>query len=330
MPSALPNDYQLVQYRGKWALSFGKDADRKRISTGTADKGLAQAKAREIWGNLHAPPSDRVADLWNSYLADRRVDGKDIRRQENAWKKLGPVFADRVGSDIVKQDCRDYCKLREREGAARATIKLELEYLRACLNMRYGRGNGLTWLPAGSPPRDRYLTREEVDQLLAHVSTPHVRLFIILAITTGARMGAILDLKWDQVDLHHRTINFNPAGWERSNKRRAQVPINDTALSALRLALAASLSEYVIEWQGQRVRSVKTAVRKAAIRSGVTCSPHVFRHTSAVWQAQADVPIQKIAQFLGHTSSRVTEQSYARYSPSFLKDSAAALELGFT
>jgi integrase len=42
--------------------------------------------------------------------------------------------------------------------------------------------------------------------------------------------------------------------------------------------------------------------------------------------AQADVPMQKIAQFLGHTSTRVTESTYARYSPRFMADAAAALD----
>ena len=74
------------------------------------------------------------------------------------------------------------------------------------------------------------------------------------------------------------------------------------------------------------MKSIKKAIRMAALRSGVPCSPHVFRHTAGVWMAQADVPMQKISQFLGHTSTKVTERTYARYSPSFMKDAAAALE----
>jgi integrase len=42
--------------------------------------------------------------------------------------------------------------------------------------------------------------------------------------------------------------------------------------------------------------------------------------------AQADVPMQKIAQVLGHTSTRVTETTYARYSPRFMADAMAALD----
>jgi integrase len=249
-----------------------------------------------------------------------------VTRQENAWKRLMPVFGERLGTDVNKDDCREYAKLRQRQGAALGTVKIELEYLRACLNLRYGRGNNHVWTPPASAPRDRYLTKEEVDTLLEHVETPHVRLFIILAITTGARMSAILELGWDQVDFKLRRINFNSPGRQQTNKRRPVVPLNDRAYAALEEAARGALSDHVIEWDSKPVKSIKKAIRMAAVRSGIRCSPHVFRHTAAVWMAQADVPMQMIAQYLGHTSTRVTERTYARYSPSFMKDAAAALE----
>ncbi|HKU08243.1 MAG TPA: tyrosine-type recombinase/integrase [Bradyrhizobium sp.] len=67
-------------------------------------------------------------------------------------------------------------------------------------------------------------------------------------------------------------------------------------------------------------------MRQAAKRSGIPCSPHVFRHTAGVWMAQANVPMQMISQFMGHTSTRITERVYARYSPDFMKDAASALD----
>lgn len=325
-PIAGTEGYELVKYRGKFAVAIGRGKNRRRISTGTGDPGLARVIAQQIWQKLHAPASERVSDLWKLYLADRRKDGRDVTRQENAWKRLEPVFGNRLGTDINKDDCRDYASFRQRQGASSGTAKIELEYLRACLNLRYGRGNNHVWTPPASAPRDRYLSRGEVDRLIEHVGTPHVKLFIILAIATGARMSALLELRWDQVDLKHRTINFNQVGREQTNKRRAVVRINDRAYSALEEAARGALTDWVIEWDGKPVKSIKKAIRKAAERSGVACSPHVFRHTAGVWMAQADVPLQKIAQYLGHTSTRVTERAYARYSPSFMKDAAAALE----
>lgn len=323
---ASSKQYELVPYRGKLALAVGRGKRRRRISTGTDDPGLARVIAQQIWQKLHAPSSERMRDLWQLYLADRRKDGRDVTRQENAWKRLEPVFGGRLGTDIQKDDCRDYAKLRQRQGASSGTAKTELEYLRACLSLRYGRGLNRVWTPSASPPRDRNLTREEVDRLLEHVETPHVRLFIVLAIATGARMSAILELRWEQVDFKHQTVDFNQSGREQSNKRRPVVPLNSRAYQSLEEAARGALTEYVIEWDSNPVKSIKKAIRMAAQRSGVPCSPHVFRHTAGVWMAQADVPMQKIAQFLGHTSTRVTERTYARYSPSFMKDAAAALD----
>lgn len=37
-------------------------------------------------------------------------------------------------------------------------------------------------------------------------------------------------------------------------------------------------------------------------------------------------PMQKISQYLGHTSMTVTVATYARYSPSFMADAGAAAE----
>ena len=57
---------------------------RRRYSTGTDDEGLARVVAQQIWQKLHAPASERVEDLWQLYLADRRKDNRDTVRQDNA------------------------------------------------------------------------------------------------------------------------------------------------------------------------------------------------------------------------------------------------------
>lgn len=242
------------------------------------------------------------------------------------WKTLEPAFGYKLGKAITKADCRAYAAMRKRQGKSNSTVKTELEALRACLRWHYGKDAPVIVAPPPSKPRERYLTRDEFDRLLAAIETPHVRLFVILAATTGARMSAILDLTWDRVDFTHGTIDYRPAGRDITNKRRVIVPMNRRAREALEEALAGALTGHVIEYGGKPVASVKKAIAAAARRAGVPCSPHVFRHTAGVWMAQADVPMQKISQVLGHTSTRVTEHTYARYSPRFMDDAVAALD----
>ncbi len=68
-----------------------------------------------------------------------------------------------------------------------------------------------------------------------------------------------------------------------------------------------------------------TATRKAGL-AGV--SPHVLRHTAAVWMAEGRVPMDEIAQYLGHDDSRTTSKIYARFSPDYLRKAANVLDLG--
>ena len=323
----MPEPYRIVRHRGRLSLAYNEPGrGRIRVALGTDDRGLAEARARELWRARNAAPSDKVADLWAAYVADRRQVVARTDRFDSLWKALAPHFGHRLGSAINADDCRQYHRARRKEGKSASTIKTELEFLRACLRMKYGRDTPRLWVPPESAPRDRYLTPAERDKLLEAIDAPHVRLFVILALTTGARMSALLELTWDRVDLGHGTLDLNPAGREITNKRRTVVPINSRARAALEEAKAAALSDYVIEYDGKPIKSIRKAIRQAAARSGVPCSPHVFRHTAGVTMAQADVPMQKIAQYLGHTSTRVTERVYARYSPSFMRDASAALD----
>lgn len=321
-------EYTLTKHRGKWSLTF-RDGDRRvRITTGTADRGLAEARARELWSRRNAAKSERVADLWPLYVKDRKTDGVQTERFGPIWKALSPHFGHRIGQAITREDCRAYHKERRKQGSAPSSVMTELALLRACLRWRYGAENApRLWIPPPSPARDTWLTKEQARELLAATETPHVKLFITLGLTTGARAGAILDLTWDRVDFAQGTIDYRPAGRERTNKRRVVVPMNETARSALTEAYEARLSDHVIEYGGKPVGSVKKAIQRLSARTGIQFSPHVLRHTCAVWMAQADVPMQKISQYLGHTSTRVTEAVYARYSPSYMRDASLATTL---
>lgn len=319
------SEYRIVKHRGNFSLAYNDDErGRVRIALGTDDRGLAEARARDIWRARTTPQSQRVADLWPVYVADRLREVSRKDRFDSLWKALEPHFGHRLGTAITRDDCREYHKARKRAGKSNSTVKTELEFLRACLRFHYKANAPSIWMPPDSKPRERYLTEAERDKLLAAIETPHVKLFVILALTTGARMSAILDLTWDRVDLAVGTADLNPAGREITNKRRTTVKLNERALTALAEAKKAAQTDYVIEYNAQRVVSIRKAIRSAAARAKVPCSPHVFRHTSGVWMANADIPMEKIAQRLG-TTVRIAEKHYARYSPSYQQDAAEAL-----
>src|SRR5690606_15044466 len=120
--------------------------------------------------------------------------------------------------------------------------------------------------------------------------------FLELAIGTAARKEALLSLTWAQVDLERRRINL---GLVDRGKGRAIISINDRLLPVLQTAQAMARTPYVIEYADRRVHSVRTSLAKAAKEAGVPwVTPHVLRHTAAVWMAEAGVSMPEIAQFM--------------------------------
>ena len=176
--------------------------------------------------------------------------------------------------------------------------------------------------PGNTPPRERWLTRDEAARLLAACQAPHVRLFVALALYTTARAGAILTLTWPAVDLAAGLIDF---GAGRGHKRRAVVPIAAPLRPLLAEAQAGATGPAVIEHAGAPVASIRTGFAAACRRAGLhSVTPHTLRHTAATWMAMSGVSLAEIARMLGN-SEAVAARVYAKHSPDYLRDAVAAL-----
>jgi integrase len=182
--------------------------------------------------------------------------------------------------------------------------------------------------PPKPKPNEKHLTRGEVYGLRDCCDLPHMRLFVLLAYATAARSSALLGLRWERVDFDRGKIDLRDPGITTPHKGRAIVPINNTLRAALQEAQRGALTPFVIEWAGKPVRSVKKGLATAARKAGLgKVSPHQIRHSSAVHLAEAGVPFEEIAAFLGHSDVKVTRTIYARFSDDHLKAAASALEL---
>ncbi|MBC8718756.1 tyrosine-type recombinase/integrase [Ochrobactrum sp. Marseille-Q0166] len=112
-------------------------------------------------------------------------------------------------------------------------------------------------------------------------------------------------------------------------KGRAIVPINATLLAVLKEARTGAMTDYVVEWAGQPVKSLKKGIATAAEKAGLDgISARVFRHTAAVWMIEAGVPMEEVSQYLGHKNSAIPSRVYARYPPTHLRKAAEALDMG--
>jgi integrase len=272
-----------------------------------------------------------IADLWEAYRKDRA--GRPIA-ETMRWTGI-PIkehFGELRADQITVEHSRSYAEKRKRAGIKVGSVWTELGHLRSvttwAVKVKLITDAAYIERPQKPAPKDRWLTHAEIDRLLAADAEPHVKLAILLMLTTAGRVGAILDLTWDRVDLERRQINLRVDA-EGPRKGRAVVPINDSLRAALTTAREAALSDHVVEWAGDRVASIRKGFERAARNAKLNdVSPHVLRHTAAVHMAAGGVPMSQIAQYLGHSSTAVTERTYARYAPDHLRQAAEILDFG--
>ncbi len=267
-----------------------------------------------------------------------------------AWKHLGPVFG---RMDAERLSAGSVARYQAARQASSGTINRELGVLAATL--RWGAEQGyISVVPHISkmrspPPRQRVLDEVEIARLLeAAKPWPHVLLFIKLGLLTGQRKEAILNLKWEQISGNTIDFRHSDAGLADRCKGRAVLPVS----SELRQILEEASSHFRLReiplrpkqplddlptegWvispaPGRRYRSFRRAWTKVVEAAGLADSgvtPHTLRHTAATRLISAGASLTETARFLGHRSTRTTEEVYVKFSPAYLERAVGLVSL---
>lgn len=345
-----------LKKRKKYYISYTEKGRSRLVSTGAGDRGRAQAALAEFLatrstaadpaaGRLRGPAELTVEQALVWYALEHAPDVRATKAIGVAIEHLSAWWGTRTVADVTRATVSAYRRHRESTGRGRgltreqpaagvapATVDRELVVMRAALRWAHAVGR-LTMVPkieAGTerPPRDRWLTVSEAAQLLwtARRSPPHILLFAALALYTGARHTAIVELTWDRVDLQAGMIRYLPTGRSQTAKQRPTVPIPRPLLILLRKVRKTAANPFVITWRGRPVESCRTGFRTVAARAGLAgVTPHVLRHTAGTWMAQRGVDTWQISGFLGHTEARTTAL-YKHHSPEYLDQARAAME----
>jgi integrase len=267
-----------------------------------------------------------VGEAVNLYIAAKAGMASETNVR-GSWSVAESYWAKIPVARVDVQTSIDY---RAKRAAVRAiTVRNELAIIRAALNWaekhKVIERAPYIQMPALPASTVGHITKADFRKLREAAVSPHIKLFMEIAVGTGARSNAILDLTWDRVDFASGLITLNPVDRVQTSKYRATVPMNGQLRASLLEAKDAALSDYVIEHGREKLGSVKKGFGATAKRAGLKVSPHMLRHSAAVWMAEAGTPMGQIARFLGHSDSRITERVYAKFSPSFLAGAAEAL-----
>lgn len=324
--------YRIGRLKGRFVVTWTEDGTRRRYRLDALTAKEAESEALDRIRKETLPKDAKtVADLWAGYV--RHLEGRPAATTLGyTGKAVLPHFGAYRPDQVSVALCREYSAKRSKQGRAKGAVWTELGHLRSCLMwaQKVGLIDRAPYIerPQKPAPKDRWLTHAEIDRILAAEAEPHIKLAALLMLTTAGRVSAILQLTWDRVDLDRGQINLR-VDQEGPRKGRAIVPINNTLRAALVQAKDAALSDYVVEWAGGPVKSIRKGLDRLVKNAGLPgVSAHVFRHTAAVHMAAGGIPMNQIAQYLGHSSTAVTERTYARFAPDHLREAADILDFG--
>lgn len=155
-------------------------------------------------------------------------------------------------------------------------------------------------------------------------SRQHIARFILLALYTGTRAGAVcgaalhptIGRGW--IDVARGVFYRRPDGERETKKRKPPVPLPPALHGHLRRWKRRG-QRFAVEWLGEPVSSIKKAFRAVAQDAGLgpNVTPHVLRHTAATWLMQAGTDPWEAAGFLGMTVETLMNR-YGHHHPDYL------------
>jgi integrase len=164
--------------------------------------------------------------------------------------------------------------------------------------------------------RVRFLSDSERDRLLIQCrrsKNPDLYLAVVLSLTTGAREGEIMTLRWSQIDFNRQVITLHKS----KNGERRSLPLVGEAFTLLQSrSKVRNLTDDRIFPPKPRAKKAQcvdlhapwVVARKAAELEDFHW--HDLRHTAASYLAMSGVSLVEIAKILGHRTLHMV----ARYS----------------
>ncbi|MDP4024035.1 site-specific integrase [Methylobacterium sp. NEAU 140] len=217
--------------------------------------------------------------------------------------------------------------------ARRATANRVLTILKAALNHAFAERHASTdaaWR-AVKPFREvdaplvRFFTEDECRRLV-NAAEPEFRRLVQGALLTGMRFGELGRLKVSEVNLDAGTATVRRG---KGGKGR-HVVLTDEARDLFRSLIAGRPGSTLVfahddgrPWgMSHQIRPMTEACRRAGIVPAAGF--HILRHTHGSALAMRGVPMQVIAQQLGHANTRMTERHYAHLAPNYVANTIRA------
>jgi len=196
--------------------------------------------------------------------------------------------------------------------------------------------NPILRIKPAKPPKNNplFIDEFELGKILEKESDDLLRDAYKFGFYSGMRLGEIVNLKWNAVELSERIIKVqNTETFTTKGKRERIIPINDklynVLLSRLPKVMTINKDEYVFNKKGFRFngdfisKRFKKALRETDLNQNIHL--HSLRHSFASNLVMSGISLYTIQNLLGHRDAK-TSQIYSHLKMDYLKEAVKVLD----
>lgn len=278
---------------------------------------------------------DEVMNKFMKEHASKKAHKTQLRYGVS-FKHLKPFFDGKTLADITPREISRYVDKRRSDGSSSSSINNERNTLSKAFNLAINQWEWCKENPCSKIPKERDTSRyerilatDEEARLIFHSkSYLHGQLpeIITVALHTGMRLGEILNMQWENINLFQKTITVT----ETKNKENRTIPMTNTIFEILaEKGKVQNISGWVFATSKGtkiRMRNMQREWYNTLEKAGITDFRfHDLRHTAASRMVQAGVDIYSVAKILGHKTLEITKR-YAHHNVDSLRNAVAVLD----
>ena len=280
---------------------------------------IAAYKEKEAIGPLFSAVADEWWEQHEPTLAHNSIHGYQVAHRrvveyfgETPLRQLRPLDIDRCISSLVREHHMAH------KTAANHLIVLK-QIFRYAIRSGYTDTNPTTdiTVPRGLSHTPRELPGTDDIQRIKDSVTLPFGLFAYMGLYTGLRLGELLALRWEDVDLAAGVIHVHHSLYWQSGRPAFKAP--KTAAGVRRVPILARLEPYlqpgtgyIFHHEGQPLtaRRFRTAWNHYLRDSGITCTTHQLRHLYTTMLYEQGIAVKDAQRLLGHAQASTTQDIY--------------------
>lgn len=294
-------------------------------------------------------------ERWLEECSTRLKWSTIIRYTENSRCHICPSLGEKKLDELSAEVLQDFIRDLERKSLAYNTISSIISTLKVAVQEAVRMkvtdvdNTGSMRLPEHTEREAECFTVQEQRKLIQAVTrSGDIRLYgILISAGMGLRIGELLALTWDDINMHSRTMRISKTAYyakdrngvygrivtsPKTHKSSRTIPIPDILYPYIKELYENRDCKHVISRRGKpvKMRTYQALFSRLLSQLGIRHRGfHALRHTFATRALECGIDVKTTSEILGHSNINITLKRYTHVLMEHMRKELGKMEMFF-